>query len=452
MNQNLTNSAIHKQKRLRHITSLKAKNLQINSNRFNVWFTLHLNSHSPAFYISEKKENDRNPNWLTKNLNKFCFKQFILRIWYSNLETSLTNSLKASPSLSLLLEFEVDLDSLEWLGDVNLNFKHKIFNNLVLFEIFDTYFCEALSTEDKKSTKLTKKLENFDIKSENNGSKKSYDLNLMQRLFNYTRVLRENQKNTLNFKNNTLAKLQSMSQFKNLQIARDEKLRKIEIYKLNLENLNESISNLNEQNNKLNQLISIYKKNLETIKNKSIEEEDKMKIIRKKLDANLKIQYQIEQRLRLRQRELVTDLKDIFCISKVMDTQKNFIKTRILHAYIEVSSAVNEKIDKETSIGLGYVVQAIEMLSFILGIPLRYPCIFKCSKSFIIEFFDDSSNARKYALFKQYNNFDENFPLAIRLLERNVLQLRLLFDNGKSFVNEDMLTNLRWIFDHLKIL
>ncbi len=72
-----------KQKRLRHLNVLIAKNLKIKSNRFFVWFTLHyrIEKQHQAFFISDKKENERNPKWsnLAINLSKFTDKDFILR-------------------------------------------------------------------------------------------------------------------------------------------------------------------------------------------------------------------------------------------------------------------------------------------------------------------------------------------------------------------------------------
>ena len=86
------NSSIYlKQKRLRHLNVLIAKNLKIKSNRFFVWFTLHYlkeksddqknSNNQKAFFIRDKKENERNPKWtnLAINLNKFTNKEFILR-------------------------------------------------------------------------------------------------------------------------------------------------------------------------------------------------------------------------------------------------------------------------------------------------------------------------------------------------------------------------------------
>ena len=89
----IKNSSIYlKQKRLRHLNVLIVKNLKIKSNRFFVWFTLHHKFDqdqqnekeeykNKAFFISEKKENERNPKWsnLSINLNKFTTKNFILR-------------------------------------------------------------------------------------------------------------------------------------------------------------------------------------------------------------------------------------------------------------------------------------------------------------------------------------------------------------------------------------
>ena len=90
-------------KRLRHVHLISAKNLQIKSNKFEVWFTLHLTDRTRAFYISEKRENDTSPRWYSLNGTKLPYKSFIVRIWVKDLEKKLLN---------LFLEVNVHLDGL----------------------------------------------------------------------------------------------------------------------------------------------------------------------------------------------------------------------------------------------------------------------------------------------------------------------------------------------------
>ena len=49
-------------KRLRHVTSISAKNLQIKANKYNIWITFHSSRSSNAFYITDKSYNELKSN------------------------------------------------------------------------------------------------------------------------------------------------------------------------------------------------------------------------------------------------------------------------------------------------------------------------------------------------------------------------------------------------------
>lgn len=146
------NEAVNlRSKRLRHAHSILAKNLLIKSNKFNIWFTLHQSKTARAFYISEKKENDRNPKWHSLNSLKMSHKAFVLRIWYTNIEDNKddTEELKNNKSgLNLLLEMDLNLDNLSLANESDQNYSSS--TNLIVFEIFGKNFCEPLSDNNKE--------------------------------------------------------------------------------------------------------------------------------------------------------------------------------------------------------------------------------------------------------------------------------------------------------------
>ena len=127
-------SVYYKQKRVAHIASIEAHNLQIaNSNRFFVWLTLHQphdgssgsSSSSRAFFLSDRKENERNPKWRLNNLNSIRLKEFLLRIWYTNLDDNVVSNTAATTTttrdgrrgMHLLMNLLVRLDELSQVGD-----------------------------------------------------------------------------------------------------------------------------------------------------------------------------------------------------------------------------------------------------------------------------------------------------------------------------------------------
>ena len=73
--------------------------------------------------------------------------------------------------------------------------------------------------------------------------------------------------------------------------------------------------------------------------------------------------------------------------------------------------------------------------------------MFRASKSFIIESFNDADgNMREHALFDATQ--DESLNQAVSLLNKNVTQLRLLYDVFRNFDPNETLVNLKWIFDY----
>lgn len=87
-----------KQRRVRHLTSIMVKKLQVvEDRRFSVWFTMHCNRASDAFYISERKENERNPKWTLAHLPKLSTREFLIRVWIRD------------SRLRLLIEMEVSI-------------------------------------------------------------------------------------------------------------------------------------------------------------------------------------------------------------------------------------------------------------------------------------------------------------------------------------------------------
>jgi hypothetical protein len=80
-----------KDKRLRHVNQISLDNLDLSHDlkRFFVWFTLHSDPSQRAFYVSDRKENDKTPKWQIKKLQqKLCvtaLKKFTVRIWLLDL-------------------------------------------------------------------------------------------------------------------------------------------------------------------------------------------------------------------------------------------------------------------------------------------------------------------------------------------------------------------------------
>lgn len=436
MSHNAPNLVQLRQKRLRHISWIKLKNLQIKTNFFFVWFTLHFDERSSAIYISDKIENDRHPNWKLKNHNKFPQKKFILRVWYSDK----SNTDRSNSILNLLLQADIDLDHFVYLGDVNLNFSSSEFSNFIILEFFDNFaFCEPIDY------KLPVKNQNYQNLNTNE-QKKSYDLSLLRRLCNFDRVIRENRKKADNFKSHTNPRIESLYQYTKLKMQMEEKSWNIELYKMRLDSTKQSIMDLRETNRTLNQSILLYKKNMDNMQIKCRNEHERIKSYRKNSEIIIREQIRLEKAIKTRQQELVSDLSEIFFINTAKDGSG-----RIINVCFDLSKKYDDTKDNELNVALGFFVQALDMLSFIKAVPLRYPMVLKSSKSAIVEFVENG-NIKEYALYRTTNGFDSNFIYALKLLECNLIQLRYSLDPTFDFRKaDDLISHLKWIFDNLVI-
>ncbi len=106
MSRQESNNAELKQKRVRHLKSLMVKNLQlVEDGRFAVWFTMHLNRASNAFYCGEKKENERSPKWNLANMPKLAARELLIRVWVKDSKLRLLIEMEACLIFVLIYMF-----------------------------------------------------------------------------------------------------------------------------------------------------------------------------------------------------------------------------------------------------------------------------------------------------------------------------------------------------------
>jgi hypothetical protein len=500
----LIDTNMYKQKRLRNLSSIHMKNLKINSCRFKVWFTLHLNRDCRSFFISEKKENDRRPKWILqkKDTSKYACKEFLIRVWYSNLEDiSNLNPINDSVSengLNLILEMDVNLDYLCKLSDQNVRIiskSTKKYSNFLIFELFGENYCEYV-LEFASPLVSNKKQRNMSI-NENRSHKQiqqkltvknSYTLNSMIRIIDFQRVIHETQEKMIQVRLTSQIKYEKLSKLREIQIQREECLQRMSLYKSHVYEIEKNILNLVKDNETIRVKNNSLREKNACFKDLEIENEKKLY---QKMQQEFELifgKYMLfNNRLLLRQKHLVLDLADIFRIVREDNENRDEIifeqnpiipnsntsKLQILNSNLvlrKISNIITTNIknnsserrnngvviaastasdDEENSVSLGHIVHCLRLLADLLCIPLRYPLLYRSSKSYIIEQLNDL-DVRKLPLFKS-NVSDEVFMYAIGLLNLNILQLRAHIDrNFKQYDQFDLLINLKAIFDFYK--
>ena len=170
---NFNQNEVLRSKRLRHVHLIFAKNLNIDANKFNIWFTLHQAAHTRAFYFSEKRDSERSPKWHPLNMaTKTACKNFILRIWYTNNDTVTVGNKKLG--LNLHLEANVCLDGLVVANENHMSYSSS--TDLLFFEIFGKHYCEPLS--ELKPIQIPR----------TPSTKSSYSIRTLTRLHDFQRV------------------------------------------------------------------------------------------------------------------------------------------------------------------------------------------------------------------------------------------------------------------------
>lgn len=419
-------------KRLRHVHLISAKNLQIKSNKFEVWFTLHLTDRTRAFYISEKRENDTSPRWYSLNGTKLPYKSFIVRIWVKDLEKKLLN---------LFLEVNVHLDGLVVAQLTKKD--HPNLTNVLFFEIFGKQYCENL--QENNSLKI----------SDDNKRKNSYSFNLMTRLHDFQRVMHETSLKITELKQTSMNKFEASSRLRELQGKKKQALAKICLYKEQLASVNKSVEQLSDLDRQSKEQLNTSQNNL-LIKQESLNLE-KLKVIdfENSLEMHKKVLHLQETKLTKRKKQMIQELGFIFQIERLnvnIEGGSKRNRMKIINTNFRSYNKINvslKNVEHQNAVVLGYIIHAIQIISNILNIPLRHPVVFRGSKSFIIEQLNTDQNS-EFPLFKQNSSTqDLDFAHAVTLLNKNLSQLRITFDSYKNVDTNDMLGNLKWMFDHL---
>ena len=518
-NINAAHLVASKQKRLRHLTCLNAKNLKINAPRFNVWFTLHLNDACKAFFVSEKKEHDRNPKWnLKDSLSKYSFKQFVVRVWYTSLEElNVKRPIAAAAAaandhlrrLNLLLEMHVDMDCLAPLSDASLQAVSKSvksYPNYLVFEVFGSNFAEPfVDMTPKKRNNTLSAAKYLQLQQQQSlstlakiSAKKSYSLNSMIRIQDFQRVIQETQAKIVQLKANSLNKFGQLGRLRQMQLRREESLQRIRTYRESLSTLERSILKLVHENAEAEERKRALAEKLQTFDVTVYQVERKRYFQLEKIFAfTAKALSLVQAQLKWRQKELVIELADVFTIENFVDSKRSQLdlltslplnfnrqqpsgKLKLLNASLVINrgivytsaknvnpanpaaatSATMTEVadDDENAISLGYVVHALQLLADILCVPLKYPLLFRSSKSYVVEQLSDF-DSRKLPLFKNAASDDVYF-YAVGLLNIDITQLKVFAD--KRFLgiiestaptatnNVDILLNLKSIFEYFK--
>jgi hypothetical protein len=204
----------------------------------------------------------------------------------------------------------------------------------------------------------------------------------------------------------------------------------------------------------------------------------------KAIENSLNTRLMLKNELFARQKQLICELAKIFPIQRLdlinnrtvpAQSSSGSYKLKILNSSIRLwptstistSESSSANFDRENAIAMGHICHCIDLIATILGVPLRYPIVYRVSKSYIVESVVSGSGSsvplaenqaaavttttpRMLALFRQASSSQEElFLYAVSLLNADLVQIRVLFDSAshRNVDHSDLLVNLKWIFD-----
>ncbi|KAI8641227.1 UV radiation resistance protein and autophagy-related subunit 14-domain-containing protein [Parasitella parasitica] len=414
------------------------------------YFTLSTgNICQPAFYKSEMIPNTLNPtfrslpcpfDWM--NWYDTASSTLIIRLWtrHSIPESAGQHTEPvlgyadddddddddADDGFQLLVEWQVDLNALVWIGK---SMQLKFPENTLLVELDDGFYSApdiktfTTTGQSKRSSLLgtdCSQAETCSIHtvSSMHRNKRSYTYNNIIKLNTFIDCIFDTQTSSNEIK-------------QNIQDILDQEDRG---FRLSRE-LNQHKANLIEKEYKLMQQKKLMVQKRESIKQKKREidarKTDLLDSVQRHdeglndlqenelvLEKNIKMRQNMFHTLSRRKKELIADLFSIYPIEQSYDDSQQF---RIRGIYLP-NSVYDGQNDEMIATALGFTAHLVSMLAYYLEIPLRYPTTPMSSRSTIADLVSLISGSREFPLYaKGVDRY--RFEFGVFLLNKNIEQL-----------------------------
>ncbi|KAG5437742.1 hypothetical protein PCANB_000455 [Pneumocystis canis] len=365
------------------------------------FFALYINNIEHPLYISEIVTKTMNPDFLSFDFSMLtaafnCFSSFSICIWISN-----------GGPFQLLRKQIIHLPSLNYIGENLHSFKSTFPRNCIILRFNNGYYsCDNLVCQPLCSPiNLSKTKECYSYHNiiklntlekcilDANKSKKALEKSLETYLDKYYKIF-----NIQKQKNNSSKHL---SELKNIIILENKKLREVKEYKYSFQKSLDS----------RRQSIKLSQQNQQKVV-------DYLEEAKKTLQCRKEILFQIQKKISAYQSRIVTELQNIFPIKPIVDKPLNFTICGLLLPNTNYYKHDNDHI----AASLGYTAHLIYLLSFYLGIPLKYPIRPMCSRAVIEDPISGLQNSKSFPLWsKGQDHYQFNF--AVFLLNKNIEQV-----------------------------
>ncbi|XP_046853640.1 UV radiation resistance-associated protein-like [Xenia sp. Carnegie-2017] len=423
------------QRRLRHVTSIFARNIKqrgfASLRKLGTYFSIYLGN--IVVYTSEIKSSF-NPTWQSFDVSQFCedlntaSSSFIVRIWGGE-----------NGSYQLLIEWNVDLNGLVYLGEKIDQNGCYYEANLLIFGLQDGYYIPPKDTQNDDEI-ISKSL----LKVDQEMVKSSYNLSSLHRLHTLVRAIRQTQIQ--------IRKIKTSAQ-ENLHISGQRLHRACERERLKL-----SVRMLQEELHKhKNMLDTDQKMEVELVRdvqhagNKLRNKVEGFEVAKRNFDeakknhiARRELLVKTKAQVVMRRRQLCHELTYIYPIETSKNEEMILCGLPLPNTQSPEFNGVNEE---TISSALGYVNHLLSMIARYFQIPLRYPAINKGSRSTIFDFVNEKlpDKEREFPLFvKGKERFQ--FDFGVFLLNKNIAQIRYSLGLATTDLRRT-LPNIKNLFD-----
>uniref|UniRef100_A0A3B3YC45 C2 domain-containing protein n=1 Tax=Poecilia mexicana TaxID=48701 RepID=A0A3B3YC45_9TELE len=361
-------SPLVKQRRLRHLRSIAARNI-VNRNGsplLDTYFTLHLcvgDRISRDFYKSEVIRDSLNPTWrsldfgMLPDLLDTSVSCFVVRIWGGQQE-----------QYQLLIEWKVNLDGLRYTGQQI----RSRYPNEIIFGLNDGYYAADFDHKDSSERK------NYSLLQVDQSSvRNSYSVFSLLRLHTAQRAIKQTQVTVQRSGKEIEEKLRTTA-------ACTERKKERECMQLRIAVL---CSELQRQKKALGREIDVWQKERAHLQKKEEafssqheslkEEKESLTKLQKECTAKREQFLKTNAQLTFRCRQLLSELSYIYPIDV---NQSDYV---ICGVKLPNSDDFQAKEDGSVAVALGYTAHLVLMISCFLQLPLRYPVIHKGSRSSI---------------------------------------------------------------------
>ncbi|KAI7855235.1 UV radiation resistance protein and autophagy-related subunit 14-domain-containing protein [Circinella umbellata] len=419
-----------------------------------VYLTLHLSTDEAAFFKSETIPNTVNPSFRALDSSQWTSSwydgvqtEIVIRLWarhsfpesatavrsddqYAEHNHPIKSRRPSQPmeEYQLLLEWQVDLNTLAFIGKTLQDPPSSFPENTLLLEFEDGFYTAPdivakLIIHSKRSSLIDPYGENdrasIDTEHSINKFKRSYTLDNLLKLNTLKQCIFDTQKSADQVRQNISDIL--INENDRFRLAREHDQRQCKLEEIEGELVKEKngIRKGRQRISEMQKLIAKRKSELEKSHQRLNAEKEDLKDNEQLLERSIQTHEKLFHQINRRKKELVADLFSIYPIEQKSFDDVHQFCIRDIYLPNSVYTGCN---DESIATALGFTAHLVSMLAFYLDIPLRYPIRPMGSRASIKDPVSSINGPTEFPLYaKGVDRY--RFEFGVFLLNKNIEQL-----------------------------